>query len=95
MHQLASAYQSRDVAFFRENWLQFNDQMADAVRHSPSVRVELQVQHIEVHDPQHAKVTVKRTDWFPDGSTPPATRTLTYNLERSAGHWQIASLARQ
>ncbi|HEY8182538.1 MAG TPA: serine/threonine-protein kinase [Thermoanaerobaculia bacterium] len=95
MQQLASAYQSRDVAFFRENSVQFNDAMADAVRRSPSVRVELQVQHIDVRDPHHASVAVKRTDWFPDPSTPPATRALIYNLDRSSGHWQIASIARQ
>jgi serine/threonine-protein kinase len=95
MQQLAAAYQSRDVAFFRENSVQFNDAMADAVRRSASVRVELQVQHIDLRDPHHASVSVKRTDWFPDPSTPPATRALIYNLDRSSGHWQIASIARQ
>jgi serine/threonine protein kinase len=95
MQQLATAYQNRDEKFFRENSIQFNDGMANALRRSPSVRVELQVQRIEVRDPQHASVSVKRTDWFPDASTPPATQSLIYHLDRSAGHWQIASIARQ
>jgi serine/threonine protein kinase len=94
MQQLAAAYQARDVGFFRENALQFNDQLANAVRRSPSVRVELQVQRIDVRDPHHASVSVKRTDWFPDASTPPATQSLIYYLDRSGGHWQIASIAR-
>jgi serine/threonine-protein kinase len=92
MQRLAAAYQSRDVEFFREHAIQFNEQLANAVRRSPSVRVELQVQNIDVRDPQHAGVTVKRTDWFPDNSIAPATQTLTYQLDRSAGRWQIASI---
>jgi serine/threonine protein kinase len=95
MQQLAAAYKARDVGFFRENALNFTDQLANAVRNSPSVRVELQIQHIDVRDPRHASVSVKRTDWFPDASTPPATQSLIYHLDRSAGHWQIASIARQ
>ena len=91
MQQLAMAYQTRDVAFFRENATQFNDAMENAVRRSPSVRVELQVQKIDVRDPQHANVSVKRTDWFADASMPPQTQALIYHLDRSAGHWQIAS----
>ena len=94
MQQLATAYQNHDVGFFRENALQFNDQLENAVRRSPSVRVELQIQRIDVRDPQHASVSVKRTDWFPGASTPPATQSLIYHLDRSAGHWQIASIAR-
>ncbi|MDQ6802193.1 MAG: serine/threonine protein kinase [Acidobacteriota bacterium] len=94
MQQLATAYQTRDVGFFRENSLQFNETLANAVRRSPSVRVELQVQRIDARDSQHASVSVKRTDWFPDASIAPATQSLIYHLDRSAGHWQIASIAR-
>ena len=88
------AYQTRDVAFFRENATQFNDAMENAVRRSPSVRVELQVQKIDLRDPQHASVFVKRTDWFADAPIP-QTRPLIYHLDRSAGHWQIASFTHQ
>jgi tRNA A-37 threonylcarbamoyl transferase component Bud32 len=95
MQQLAAAYKARDVGFFRENALNFTDQLEKAVRNSPSVRVELQIQHIDVRDPGHASVSVKRTDWFPDASNPSATQSLIYHLDRSAGHWQIVSFARQ
>jgi len=95
MQQLAAAYQSHNVEFFREHSLRFDEQLANAVRRSPSVRVELQVQRVDVRDPEHASVSVKRTDWFPDASIPPATQSLIYNLERSGGRWQIASIVRQ
>jgi serine/threonine protein kinase len=95
MQQLARAYKDRDVAFFREHSLQFNDQLANAVRRSPSERVELHIVRIDMRDSQHASVSVKRTDWFPDASMPPATRSLVYYLERGAGGWQIASMTRQ
>jgi hypothetical protein len=36
MRGVAAAYQSKDVAFFREHWAQFNEQMANAIRTSPS-----------------------------------------------------------
>jgi len=94
MQQLASAYQSRDVAFFREHWLHFSDQVANAVQKSPSVRVELQIQRIDIRDAQHASVSVKRTDWFPDSAIPPATQALVYHLERGAGRWQVESISR-
>ncbi|PYQ52583.1 MAG: hypothetical protein DMF59_04200 [Acidobacteria bacterium] len=95
MQRLATAYQSRDVEFFREHSLQFNEALANAVRRSPSVRVELQVLRVDVRDPDHAAVSVKRTDWFPDASMAPQTQSLIYNLDRSAGRWQIASMVRQ
>ncbi len=95
MQRLAAAYQSRDVEFFREHSLQFNESLANAVRRSPSVRVELQVLRVDVRDPEHASVSVKRTDWFSDASMAPATQSLVYHLERSGGRWQIASMAKQ
>jgi hypothetical protein len=95
MQQLVAAYQARDVAFFRDHFLHFDDQLANAVRRSPSERVELQISRIDVHDPQHANVHVKRTDWFPDPSLPPATQALVYHLERSNGRWLVASMTRQ
>ena len=94
MQQLAFAYQSRDIAFFREHWVHFSDQVASAVQKSPSVRVELQIQHIDFRDAQHASVSVKRTDWFPDSAIAPATQALFYHLERGPGGWQVASISR-
>jgi serine/threonine protein kinase len=94
MQDLAEAYQKRDVAFFRQHWAHFSDQLASAVQKSPSVRVELQIQRIDLRDAQHASVSVKRTDWFPDAAIPPATQELVYHLERGAGGWQVASVSR-
>jgi hypothetical protein len=95
MRQLAAAYQSKDVGFFREHALQFNDQLASAIRNSPSVRLELQILRIDLRDAQHASVHVKRTDWFPDAGAPPAVQMLVYNVERVGGDWKLASISRQ
>jgi len=95
MHQLAAAYQSKDVGFFREHALQFNDQFGSAIRNSPSIRVELQIGQIDLHDAQHASVQVKRTDWFPGSGTPPAVQSLVYNLLRDGSGWKLASISRQ
>jgi serine/threonine protein kinase len=95
MHQLAAAYQSKDVGFFREHALNFDDKFAAAIRNSPSVRVELQIEHIDVQDPQHAVVSVRRTDVFPDGGMPPAVQPLAYHLEHTASGWQLASISRR
>ena len=95
MHQLAAAYQSKDVGFFREHAMHFDEKFAAAIHNSPSIRVELQIEHIEVEDPQHAVVSVKRTDVFPDAGTPPAVQQLEYHLERTASGWQLASISRR
>lgn len=95
MRQLAAAYQSKDVGFFRERAIQFNDQLASAIRNSPSTRVELQIVKIDLRDPQHASVQVRRTDWFPDPNTPPGVQILVYHVERDGGAWKLASISRQ
>ena len=94
MHQLAAAYQARDVAFFRQHSLRFSEQLANAIRNSPSVKVDLQILRIDLTDPQHASVSVKRTDWFPDSGAPPAVQTLVYKLERESSGWQISAIGR-
>jgi len=71
MRGVAAAYQSKDVAFFREHWAQFNEQMANAIRTSPSVRVDFDVKRIDVRDDHHATVHVRRTDTFPQAAMPP------------------------
>lgn len=94
MRQLAAAYQSKDVSFFREHSLRFSSDLANAIRNSPSVRVDLQIVRIDLRDPQHANVHVRRTDWFPGSATPPAVQALAYLLEKSATGWRINSLER-
>jgi len=93
MHQLAAAYQSKDVGFFREHALNYNDNFAAAIRNSPSVKVELQIEGILLHDAQHATVNVKRSDEFPDSRTNVAE--LAYHLERNASGWQLASISKR
>jgi len=94
MQELAAAYQSKDVDFFRQRQIGFNDELARAIRNSPSVRVELHVERIDLIDAQHAAVVVRRTDWFPGASTPPATQSLVYHLQREGERWKIASISR-
>ncbi len=93
--QLAAAYQAKDVAFFREHAAHFSDQLANAIRNSPSVRVELQIMRTEFADPHHASVHVKRADWFGDANATPATQTLVYRIERGANGWEILSIGRE
>ncbi|HMC22559.1 MAG TPA: serine/threonine-protein kinase [Thermoanaerobaculia bacterium] len=95
MRLLAAAYQNKDIAFFREHTTRFTDQLANAIRNSPSVRVELQLSRIDVTDAQHAIAHVKRTDWFGDRGAPAAVQSLAYALERDSGGWKIASISRE
>jgi hypothetical protein len=94
MSQLAAAYQAKDIGFFREHSLRFSDQLANAIKNSPSVKVQLQVVRMDFADPQHVSVHVRRTDWFGDTSAPPATQNLVYALTRTAEGWQLGSIAR-
>jgi serine/threonine protein kinase len=95
MRQLAGAYQNKDIGFFRDHTTRFTEQLASAIQNSPSVRVELQVNRIDVSDPQHVIAHVKRTDWFADKGAPPAVQSLAYTLERDASGWKIASISRE
>lgn len=93
MRRVASAYQSRDAAFFREHHLGYTDSMGNAIRNSPSVRVSLSVENIDFRDADHARVTVQRRDEF-DGGAPAASQRLAYHLERRGGSWRIARFER-
>ena len=95
MQKLGAAYQAKDVNFFREHALNFNDAFAAAIRNSPSVKVELQVEHIDVHDAQHATVNVRRTDQFSDARMPAGVQELAYHLERTANGWELAYISKQ
>ena len=93
IRRVAAAYTSRDASFFRENHLRYSDAMGDAIRKSPSVRVDLNVESIDVVDATHARVTVQRTDEF-DGGAPAAKQRLVFVLERQNGAWRIARFER-
>lgn len=95
VRDLARAYQNKDVAFFREHALQYSDAFANAIRNSPSVRVDMQVTRVEVTDANHATAWVRRTDTFADSSVPPAVQSLVYRLQRSGAEWKLASIGRQ
>ena len=93
--QVATAYQEKDVAFFRRRSLRFSDQMAAAIRNSPSIAVEIAVQNIALTSDDTARVIVRRTDRFAESRVPPAVQTLTYELRYDGTAWQIASVSRQ
>jgi hypothetical protein len=95
MRQLAGAYQNKDIGYFRDHTTRFTEQLASAIQNSPSVRVELQVNRIDVSDPQHVIAHVKRTDWFADKGAPPAVQSLAYTLERDTSGWKISSISRE
>lgn len=94
LQRVANAYQSHDEGFFRENYVRYNDNLGRAIRNSPSQRVTLDVDSIEVVDAAHAQVTVHRTDDF-GKEAPPARQRLRFELEKSGDRWKIVSFARQ
>ena len=67
--------------------------MGNAIRKSPSTRVTLKVESIDVNDPSHARVVVERTDEFPGGAEP-ARQRLAFILERQGNAWRIARFDR-
>ena len=93
MRRVANAYETRDVAFFRENHLGFTEAMGNGVRNSPSTNVRLLIVSISVENPNRASVVVERTDQLPGGA-PPAKQRLTYALERAGGEWKIRRFGR-
>jgi hypothetical protein len=90
---MAAAYQARDASFFREHDVRYSEAMANAIRNSPSVRVQLALENIDVADADHATATVQRTDEF-EGGAPPGKQRLIYHLERRDGQWKIVRLSR-
>ncbi len=93
MRRVASAYQSRDTSFFRDHHAAYGDKMASAIKSSPSVRVELDVETVEVRDADHARVVARRTDELPGGAPPQRVR-LAYILERDGSAWKIVRTER-
>jgi serine/threonine-protein kinase len=94
IRRIAAAYTARDVSFFRENHLRYSDAMGEAIRRSPSTRVELNIASIDLTDASHARVSVERSDEF-SGGAPPAKQRLVFVLERQNGAWRISRFERQ
>lgn len=93
--KLANAYQEKNVAFFREHHQKFSEQMATAVRTSPSMKVEYRIESVEFDGPSQATVRARRTDTFPGRGMDPATQSLTYRLTRTTEGWKIVDSQRQ
>lgn len=94
VQQMARAYENKDVGFFRENSARFSEEMAAAIRNSPSVKVEIAVNSIRLVDDTSAVVNVRRTDRFAEASVPPGVQNLVYELRRANGKWEIVRLSR-
>jgi hypothetical protein len=93
IRKVAAAYQNHDVDFFREHHARFTDAVGNAIRNAPSVRVDLDVESINVTDADHARAVVQRTDEF-SGGAPPQKARLAYVLERQGGVWKISKIER-
>ncbi|HEX7422022.1 MAG TPA: serine/threonine-protein kinase [Thermoanaerobaculia bacterium] len=94
MHEVAVAYQEKDVAFFRQRALNYSDQLANAIRNSPSTRVDITVRSIQFSDDSNASVTARRTDTFAETGMPPGVQTLVFELRRLPDGWKIVRFAR-
>lgn len=92
--RLATAYERRDVAFFREHDANFNERLAAAIRNSPSIGVEMQIESIDLSGTDRAEITVVRTDRFAGRDMPPGVQRLTFSIARADGSWQILSMSR-
>ena len=94
MHEVANAYQDKDVGFFRQRALNFSDQLANAIRNSPSNRVDIAVRSIQFTDDSNASVVARRTDTFAEAGMPQGVQTLVFELRRTADGWKIVRFAR-
>jgi hypothetical protein len=95
MRAVAVALQEKDVSFFRQNSLRFNEQQAAAIRNSPSQRVEIAVRDIQFVDDDRVRVRVRRTDTFAEAGLPPGVQSLVYELQKVDGGWKITALTRE
>jgi serine/threonine protein kinase len=94
MRDMALAYQDKNVGFFRQRSLNFNEQLAGAIRNSPSTRVEIVVKGIQLNGDDEATVAVRRTDTFAESGMPPGVQSLVYELKRTPDGWKIVRLSR-
>jgi len=91
--RVAAAYELHDVDFFRQHYARFNDQVRKAISSSPSTRVSLVIESIDMTDATHARVTLQRTDSF-GSDAPAATQSLVYELSREPDGWSIVRFGR-
>lgn len=94
MHEVAVAYQEKDVTFFRQRALNYSDPLANAIRNSPSMRVDITVRSIQFSDDSNASVTARRTDTFAETGMPPGVQTLVFELRRLPDGWKIVRFSR-
>jgi serine/threonine protein kinase len=94
MRDMALAYQDKNVGFFRQRSLNFNEQLAGAIRNSPSTRVEIVVKGIQLNGDDEATVAVRRTDTFAESGMPPGVQNLVYELKRTPDGWKIVRFSR-
>ncbi|HEX6179438.1 MAG TPA: serine/threonine-protein kinase [Thermoanaerobaculia bacterium] len=94
IRDMAVAYQTKDVAFFRARMATFSPEIAAAIRNSPSVRVDMNVGAIDLNQ-ESARVAVQRTDRFAEANIPPAVQNLVYELRRRDDGWQIVDVYRR
>lgn len=92
---IANAYESRDVAFFRNRYQGFNQAIASAIQNSPSASVDIAIDSISLNGTERASVAVTRTDRFSDTRIPPGTQKLTYEVQRIDGEWKLLSFSRR
>lgn len=93
IHNLGNAYQAHDASFFARNYLAYTEKFGEAIRRNASTVVEIQIDSIEIEDPSHARVKVKRMDTL-DSRVPPAIQHLSYQLEKENGQWKIVKFER-
>jgi len=94
MREVAVAYQDKDVAFFRQRALNYSDQLANAIRNSPSTRVDISIRSIQFADESDASVVARRTDTFAEAGMPPGVQILVFELRRTPEGWKIVRFAR-
>jgi len=94
MHEVAVAYQEKDVSFFRQRAFNYSDQLANAIRNSPSTRVDITVRSIQFSDDSNVSVTARRTDTFAESGMPQGVQTLVFELRRMPDGWKIVRFAR-
>jgi hypothetical protein len=94
VREVAQAYQDKDVAFFRAHALNYSDQLANAIRNSPSKGVQIAVQKIDFDGDDHANVRVQRTDTFAERGMPPGVQSIIYELRRTPDGWKIVQFRR-
>lgn len=91
--RIARAYETKDAGFFRSHDGSFSDAKETAIRNSPSVKVEMRVESIDLTGTDRARVVVQRTDTF-GPRMPPGVQRIAYSLQRAGDSWRIVASER-